>query len=85
MILGSRKVDTELKALIRILDDDISELVAAQKETNRLLQELVHANRNFVCVIENFFAVEKKLHIEEARRKEKRAMDLEPAEADLRY
>ena len=89
-MIGSKS--TELKAIAAILTTDVEELtnaikalLAEQKETNKLLRDLVDANKDHTHVIENFFAIRKKLDIEAARRREKRELDLEPSAADERY
>lgn len=90
-MIGSKLV-TRINAAILLLNDTIQRNTDAmtvslskQEETNRLLRDLVAANKEFTNVIEHFFAVKKKLEIEEARRKEKRELDLEPSKFDDRY
>ncbi|MCK7475643.1 MAG: hypothetical protein MZV49_24175 [Rhodopseudomonas palustris] len=91
MMMFSKKA-TEAKAAALLLADDISrlrsdikDLTYQQKETNKILRELVDVNKDFTHVIENFFALRKKLDIEEARRREKRELDLEPSKFDEKY
>lgn len=91
MILGSKFL-TKVQAAILLLNDSIQRNTDAltvslskQEETNRLLRDLVAANKEFTNVIEHFFAVRKKLDIEESRRREKRELDNTPTGADSRY
>lgn len=90
-MVGSKRL-TEAKAALLLVSDDIQrntsaikDLVFQQKETNRLLGELVGVNKDFTHVIENFFALRKKLDIEEARRREKKELDLQPSPYDVKY
>ena len=85
-LLGKKKETAEINtARWATLDLILEELLATQKEQNALFREMIKANKEFVNVISNFFAIEKKLHIEEAMRKEKREQDFEPSKADLKY
>ena len=98
MILGGKRAKVERELIdgivnavnantgsVDLLSQKLSLLLASQEETNRLLRALVGANENFVGVIENFFALRKKIDIEESRRREQRELDLKKSPADDRF
>lgn len=93
ILLGKKpKEDTVSLARWATLNLNLDEILKAQREANIISRDLIRAvdkmtvaNKEFVNVISNFFAIEKKLHIEEAMRKEKREQDFEPSKADLKY
>jgi hypothetical protein len=71
---------------------DLQEIIKVEKEQNILFKDLIRgvremitANQEFVNVIQNFFAIEKKLHIEEAMRREKKEQDMDESPGDRRY
>jgi hypothetical protein len=92
-ILQAVKVHSELS--MRIVEENtnaqantaqkLTLLIKAQEGTNALLQRLIEVDQNFVGVIENFFALRKKLDIDESRRREKRELDLKGTPDDDRY
>lgn len=89
-MLGSRT--SEIKAAIILLERAIEENTVVQRANGEKLAELIrkverlsHANENFVGVIENFFAIRKKLDIEEAKRRELRELDNQPTRYDSMY
>ena len=69
--------------------DDINKNLHEQNVLfNDLLREIksmVVANKEFVNVIQNFFAIEKKLRIEDAMRREKKEQDFDISPGDLKY
>lgn len=89
-MLGSRIA--EIKATILLLAKAIEENTVVQRSNGEKLTELIrkverlsHANENFVGVIENFFAIRKKLDIEEAKRRELRELENQPTKYDSMY
>ena len=92
-LLGKdKKEDTVSMARWATLNLNLEELLKSQREQNILFKDLIRgvremitANQEFVNVIQNFFAIEKKLHIEEAMRREKKEQDMEESPGDRRY
>lgn len=60
-------------------------LVDMFEETLKTLKEQTEIQRNFINVISNFFAIEKKLRIEEARRKEMEELERTSTEFDWKF
>jgi hypothetical protein len=92
-LLGkNKKEDPAAMARWITLDMDLQEIIKVEKEQNILFKDLIRgvremitANQEFVNVIQNFFAIEKKLHIEEAMRREKKEQDMDESPGDRRY
>ena len=85
MTLFTRKSDVEIKAKAAILIAQLDELIQSEKVIASELRELVKSNKDFCNVITNFFAIQKKLSIEEARRKEKMDIDSRGTPEDEKY
>jgi predicted HNH restriction endonuclease len=94
MTLLTKKPKEDVVSLARwaTLNLNLDEILKAQREANIIAHDLVRAvnkmteaNKEFVNVIQNFFAIEKKLRIEDAMRREKKEQDFEPSKADLKY
>lgn len=95
MILDTRALQGELTILRETIQQNtsaiegvaakIEELLSVERETQKIMRRLLAANDEFVHVIENFFAIRKRLDIEEAKRREQKELDLLPSRADERY
>lgn len=97
MTLFTKKPDSS-ETLTRILasqylsSERLDKIAEEQVKTNELLKELIKAvNRqaesygSFINVIQNFFAIEKKLSIEESKRRAEREAEFDLTEADKKY
>jgi len=92
LLIKKPKEDVVSLARWATLNLNLDEILKAQREANIIAHDLVRAvnkmteaNKEFVNVIQNFFAIEKKLRIEDAMRREKKEQDFEPSKADLKY
>jgi hypothetical protein len=61
---------TRRRAQFALLVAQQEELMKELSNIASLIKEQIKVERDFVNVIQDFFAIEKKLHIEAARRKE---------------
>lgn len=75
-----------------IIAERFDSLSTQQKQTNILLEGLIRAVAKqadsygeFINVIQNFFAIQKKLSIEESKRKAEREAEFDLTEADKKY
>lgn len=85
MTLGGNKVSVEFMQSMELSNQKLTLLLKSQEQTNALLQRLIDVDKSFIGVIENFFALRKKLDIDEARRREKRELDLKGTPDDDRF
>lgn len=85
-LLGKKKEAASIsRARWATLDLVLEELLKTQQEQNILFRDMIKANKEFVNVISNFFAIEKKLRIEDAMRREKKEQDFDISPGDLKY
>ena len=92
-LLGkSKNSDSVTLAKWEILFMNLDEINKNLHEQNVLFNDLLReiksmvvANKEFVNVIQNFFAIEKKLRIEDAMRREKKEQDFDISPGDLKY
>lgn len=76
-ILGKKSPSTEAARFMLLVD--------MFEEMLKTLKEQTVTQKEFINVITNFFAIEKKLRIEEARRREADELDRRATEGDWKF
>ena len=80
-MIGSTK--NKAQAALLLMSHD--QLIERLDHVASLIEKQIKVEENFVNVIANFFAVEKKLHVEAARRKEMDENDRKATKNDNLY
>lgn len=95
ILLGKRKEDDRITAILAntiLCSTKLDSLLQLHRESNALLKEVIAAvdkqresYGDFINVIQNFFAVQKRLSIEETKRRLEKDAEFDMTEHDKKY